>query len=81
MIDICVCPSTLAEGYTTYSPVALKALFDGKAVSHYVDVPNPSEDSVEAKEAIRNVGRVSYQSTRGGVIINIAMRVMKNVRN
>ena len=28
------CPSTLAEGYETYSPVALKNLFAGKKVSH-----------------------------------------------
>ena len=33
MIDLKVCPSTLAEGYDTYSPAARKALFDGVAVS------------------------------------------------
>lgn len=31
--DIRVCPSTLAEGHTTYSKLALRNLFDGKLVS------------------------------------------------
>ena len=29
-----VCPSTLAEGFNTYSPTARKLLFDGREVSH-----------------------------------------------
>ena len=29
-----VCPSTLAEGFDTYSPTARKLLFNGKVLSH-----------------------------------------------
>lgn len=29
MIQLSVCPSTLAEGFDTYSPSAQKMLFDG----------------------------------------------------
>ena len=64
MRKIYVCPSTLAEGYETYSAVARKVLFNGKEVSHYVNAPSPSEDSVEAKEAIRNVGRISLSGVQ-----------------
>ena len=32
--DIKNCPSTLAAGYTTYSPTALRRMFDNKKVSH-----------------------------------------------
>ena len=64
MKEIHLCPSTLAEGYETYSPAARKILFDGKGVSHYVDAPGPSEDSAEAKEAIRNVGRISLSGVQ-----------------
>ena len=64
MREIHVCPSTLAEGYETYSSAARKILFDGKGVSHYVDAPSPSEDSAEAKEAIRNVGRISLSGVQ-----------------
>lgn len=31
------CPSTLADGFSTYSPTACKKLFDGQNVSHLLD--------------------------------------------
>lgn len=37
MIEIKNCPSTLAEGFNAYSPIAVKRLFDGKTVSPYLD--------------------------------------------
>lgn len=44
MIDICVCPSTLQEGYTTFSPTARRILFDGKKVSHVLDFDSPNNE-------------------------------------
>lgn len=64
MIKINVCPSTLAEGFDSYSPKARKALFDGKMVMPYLIEPSPSTDSMEAKEAIQNVGRVSLSGVQ-----------------
>lgn len=32
------CPSTLADGFSTYSPTACKKLFDGQTVSHLLDL-------------------------------------------
>lgn len=37
MTDIKHCPSCLNEGFSTYSPKALRALFDGHKVSHQLD--------------------------------------------
>ena len=37
MIDIKHCPSLLGEGFSTYSPKASRALFDGHKVSHLLD--------------------------------------------
>lgn len=37
MTEILNCPSSLAEGWSTYSPKARKALFDGQKVSHLLD--------------------------------------------
>ncbi len=37
MIDIKHCPSLLEEGFSTYSPKASRALFDGHKVSHLLD--------------------------------------------
>ena len=34
MEELNICPSTLAEGFNTYSPMALRLLFDGRVVSH-----------------------------------------------
>lgn len=36
MNALTVCPSTLQEGFTTYSPKALRQLFNGKKVSHHL---------------------------------------------
>ncbi|MGM9780623.1 MAG: HipA domain-containing protein [Candidatus Cryptobacteroides sp.] len=37
MNSLSVCPSSLAEGFDTYSPAAVKALFDGIKVSPFLD--------------------------------------------
>lgn len=64
MTEIKVCPSTLAEGFETYSPAARKALFDGKAVSPYLAEPSPSTDNVKAKEVLNNVSRISLSGVQ-----------------
>lgn len=33
-MNVNVCPSTLAQGFSTYSPVAVRRLFDGLRISH-----------------------------------------------
>ena len=37
MMNIDYCPSILAEGFHTYSPTAIKQLFDGHSVSHILN--------------------------------------------
>lgn len=37
MLELKCCPSTLAEGFATYSPKAVKSLFNGQVVSHLLD--------------------------------------------
>lgn len=64
MMTLTVCPSTLAEGFDTYSPAARKKMFDDKAVSHYLRVPSPSTNSEEANEAIRNAKRISLSGAQ-----------------
>lgn len=61
MIEIKVCPSTLAEGFDSYSPNARKVLFDGKVVTPYLTEPSPSTDSVEAKKYSRMSVGFHYQ--------------------
>lgn len=64
MTDIHICPSTLAAGYSTYSPEALKLLFDGKKVSHIFPGLSPLNNSWEAKEAYKQVGRISLSGVQ-----------------
>jgi len=44
-----ICPSTLASGYDTYSPIARKRLFDGKNISPFLSY-NPIEERKEETE-------------------------------
>lgn len=64
MIQLHVCPSTLAEGFDSYSPAARKALFDGAKVSHCLTVASPASDDKEAKMALGNAGRISLSGVQ-----------------
>ena len=59
-----VCPSTLAEGFDTYSPVARKLLFDGRAVSHVLPFDSPNNESADTEEYVRHVGRISLSGVQ-----------------
>ena len=63
-MELPICPSSLTPGYTTYSPEATKALFDGVTTSHMLPYPSPSSNTVEAKEAIKNSGRLSLSGAQ-----------------
>ena len=64
MKELTICPSTLQEGYNTYSPTARKALFDGHAVSHIFSEPNPDTETEEANEAVKSIGRISLSGAQ-----------------
>ena len=48
MYNIHCCPSLLKEGYNTYSPTALRHLFDGKKVTPYLDFATEDEEDLAA---------------------------------
>lgn len=64
MKELTICPSTLREGYNTYSPAARKALFDGHAVSHVFSEPSPDTETEQANEAVKSIGRVSLSGAQ-----------------
>lgn len=51
MEELNICPSSLAEGFRTYSPAAVKLLFDGIPVSHVLPFSSPNNEDAE-KELI-----------------------------
>lgn len=60
--EIKVCPSRLTEGFTSYSPLAIKELFGGVKVNHILNFDTPASESDGANEAMQNV---SYLSLSG----------------
>ncbi len=64
MKELNICPSTLKEGFNTYSPLARKLLFDGEAVSHRFSEPSPEDESEISNEAIKNISRISLSGAQ-----------------
>lgn len=58
------CPSTLAEGFDTFSPAARKLLFDGRKVSHILNFDSPNSENAEAQEFVKHVGRISLSGVQ-----------------
>ena len=50
MEELKFCPSTLKEGYNTYSPEACRKLFGGKQVSHILDFDSPNNNSADSTD-------------------------------
>lgn len=59
--DIKNCPGTLAYGYNTYSPVALKRMFDSKKIKHLLDFSNDESGRMLIDE---NIGRISISGAQ-----------------
>ncbi len=72
MLTLNVCPSTLQEGFTTYSPAARKLLFDGREVSHMLDFDSPNNDSADSEAYLKNVGRISLSGVqpKASLVVN-----------
>lgn len=64
MTELTVCPSTLQEGFATYSPAARKQLFDGREVSHVLDFDSPNNDSADNEAYLKSVGRISLSGVQ-----------------
>ena len=71
MEKLTICPSTLAEGFQTYSPAALKLLFDGNQVSHILPFSSPNNDVADNEEYAKHVGCVSLSGVqpKAGLIV------------
>ena len=79
MKALSVCPSTLQEGYSTYSPAALRLLFDGQQVSHILDFDSPNNEDSDREGYLRNVGRISLSGVqpKASLIVNSQHQLVK----
>lgn len=62
MKNLKVCPSTLKTGYDTYSPTAIKELFEGEKVSPFIDISFDSE--MDQQSAMENMGVMSISGAQ-----------------
>ena len=79
MKALSVCPSTLQDGYSTYSPAALRLLFDGQQVSHILDFDSPNNEDSDREGYLRNVGRISLSGVqpKASLIANSQHQLVK----
>ncbi|MDR3339117.1 MAG: HipA domain-containing protein [Candidatus Symbiothrix sp.] len=58
------CPSTLASGYDTYCPVALKRLFDTQSVTHILPYKSIERNEEDARLFMQNKKRISISGVQ-----------------
>lgn len=68
------CPGTLEEGYTTYSPACLNAMFGGRKVSHLLPFP-----STEQEEALPSLWENRKKISISGVQTKLSLVLDKGV--
>ena len=64
MEELKYCPSTLKEGFSTYSPEACRKLFGGKQVSHILDFDSPNNNSADSTDYAEHIGRISLSGVQ-----------------
>ena len=79
MVAIKYCPSTLAEGYNTYSPQAVKRLFDGKKVSPFLNFNiNELKQSDVIVRAMQRISVSGVQEKFSGLIDQNTIRIAES---
>jgi serine/threonine-protein kinase HipA len=63
-LNISVCPGTLAERFTTYSPKCRKEMFNGKKVSHILPFSSPQKEDEQQKLFIANRTSISISGVQ-----------------
>ncbi|MBB5440090.1 serine/threonine-protein kinase HipA [Pedobacter sp. AK017] len=58
------CPGTLAVGFDTYSPLALRRVFSGKKVSHILPYSSPDKQGKDMEQFIENRKRISISGVQ-----------------
>jgi serine/threonine-protein kinase HipA len=74
-IEIKYCPGTLAEGFTTYSPLCLRNMFNNKKVSHILPYDAPQVNEVDTEKFMENRKRISIS----GVQEKMSLLLNKNI--
>lgn len=77
-MDIKHCPSCLDEGFSTYSPKAVRSLFDGHKVGHQLDFDiDGLHNSPEIVEAMHRISVSGVQEKFPAVIEKGGIRIAR----
>lgn len=71
------CPGTLAEGFSTYSPVCLRKMFDGKKVSHVLPYSPPQRSEQVAALFLDNRKRISISGVQEKLSMVLEKRTLR----
>jgi len=74
-MEIKNCPGLLTEGYSGYSPLFLRRMFNGKKVSHILPYNAPEVDEKDQQKFMQNQKRISI----AGVQEKYSMKLDKNL--
>ena len=78
MNKIDFCPSTLSEGFCTYSPTAIKQLFGGQRVSHILNEDNATLlTGIKGGTAMRRISVSGAQEKFPAVLDNRIIRIAR----
>ncbi|GHT64201.1 hypothetical protein FACS189451_11640 [Bacteroidia bacterium] len=72
------CPGTLAPGYETYNPAALRNMFDKKKVSHWLDFSNEEGRQNVIRENIGKISISGVQEKLSAIVDNGKIRLTPN---
>ena len=68
MKTINVCPGTLAPGFDTYSPSCLRKVFEGKKVSHIMDLSINDDTESEIAASINKISISGVQEKISAIV-------------
>ncbi len=63
-MEIKKCPGLLLEGFSVYSPLFLRRMFDGRKVSHILPYNAPEVDEEDQKKFMQNQKRISISGVQ-----------------
>lgn len=70
-LDLNICPGTLKEGYTTYSPACRKKVFGGRAVNHILPFQSPDKDGADQDKYLENRKRLSISGIQEKLTLHL----------
>lgn len=78
MKELTCCPSTLASGFNTYSPIARKKMFDGKVVSYIMDFTYDDEQYAVIADNTKHISVSGVQEKLSAVVDNGKIRLTQD---